>query len=323
MKAIKIHTTGGPEVLTFEDMTLPKPGQGEVRIRQTVVGVNFIDIYHRTGLYKLSLPSGIGLEAAGVVEEVGQGVSSVSPGDRVAYGGGPLGAYATHRVMPARWLVKLPDAISDETAAAAMVKGLTAHYLVRKTFRLEKSHTALVHAAAGGVGLVLCQWAKHLGAIVIGTVSSDEKAVLARQHGCDHTVVYTRERVSAKVRELTQGRGVDVAYDSVGKDTFMESLDSLAKFGMLVSYGNASGPVPAFDPLLLSQKGSLYITRPTLMHHIEDEHEYRKNAAELLDLITRGVIKVAVGGTYKLADAAAAHRDLESRKTTGSLLLRP
>lgn len=324
MKAIRIHKTGGTEVLQMDELPMPVAGAGEALIRQSAIGINFIDIYFRTGLYKMeSYPIGLGMEAAGVVEALGQGVSGLKVGDRVAYCGGPVGAYAQYRAMPARWLVKLPDAISDEVAASVMVKGLTAHYLLRRTYPVKKGDVILMHAAAGGVGLIACQWAKHLGATVIGTVSSDDKASLARENGCDHTIVYTREKLVSRVREITGGRGVDVVYDSVGKDTFLDSLDCLKKFGMMVSFGNASGPVPSFEPLLLSKKGSIYITRPTLMHHIEDENEYRENASELLDVVKSGVIKVRVGGTYPMAEAARAQADLEARKTTGSLLLIP
>jgi NADPH2:quinone reductase len=323
MKAIRIHKTGGPEVLAFDELSMPKPKAGEVLIRHTAIGINFIDIYHRTGLYKLPLPSGIGLEGAGVVEAVGEGATGFKVGDRVAYAGGPLGAYSEYRTIDARWLVKLPDKVSDEIAASIMVKGLTAHYLLYDTFQVEKHHTVLIHAAAGGVGLLMCQWASYLGATVIGTVGSEEKTTLAAQNGCKHVINYSQEDIASRVRELTQGRGVDVVYDSVGKDTFMASLDSLKKFGMMVSYGNASGPVPSFDPLLLSQKGSIYITRPTLMHHIEDEAEYRAGADALLAMMESGKLTVRLGGSYALADAAKAQADLEGRKTTGSLLLKP
>lgn len=318
--AIRIHQPGGPEALQLETVELPKPGQGEVLIRQTAVGINFIDVYHRTGLYKLNYPAGIGLEAAGVVEETGQGVD-LKKGDRVAYCGGPTGSYASERIIAARHLVKIPDGISDEIAAASMLKGLTAHYLLCRTFRVEKGHAVLIHAAAGGVGLIMCQWAKHLGATVIGTVGTDEKAVLAKQNGCDHVIIYTKENIPARVKEITEGRGIEVVYDSVGKATFMDSLDCLKKFGMMVSYGNASGPVPPFEPLLLSSKGSLYFTRPNLMNHIEDTKLYRDYAADLFALIGQGVLKIKIGGQYKLSEARQAHIDLEARKTTGSLLL--
>ncbi len=336
-------------MLRYEDVAKPEPKAGEVLVRQTAIGINFIDIYFRAGLYKAaSYPIIPGMEASGVVEAVGQGVSGFNAGDRVAYCSDTVGGYAEYRALPARWLVKLSafshwekggvsldegsphpnplpkgEGITDQVAAAVMVKGLTAHYLLRRTFPVKKGDVILLHAAAGGVGLIASQWAKHLGATVIGTVSSEDKAALAKAHSCDHVILYTKEKVSARVRELTQGRGVDVVYDSVGQSTFMESLDSLKKFGMLVSYGNASGPVPAFEPLLLSKKGSVYITRPTLMHHIENEADYRESCAELLDLVARGIIKVSIGGTYKLADAAKAQTDLEGRKTTGSLLLVP
>ena len=322
MKAIRIHRNGGPEALAIDDLPMPKAGPGEVVVRQTAIGVNFIDIYHRSGLYKLPLPSGIGLEGAGVVEEAGQG-ASLSPGDRVAYCGGPIGGYAGYRAMAEKHLVKLPDNIDDQTAAAAMLKGMTAQCILRRTFRVEKGHAALIHAAAGGVGLIACQWAKHLGATVIGVVSSDQKAELARENGCDHVIITPRENIPARVLEITGGRKADVVYDSVGKATFMDSLDSLKKFGMLVSYGNASGAIPPFEPLLLSSKGSLYLTRPTLMHHIEDHDIYQQNADELFGLIARGVIKVRVGGVYALSEAKQAQMDLESRKTTGSLILIP
>lgn len=323
MKAIRIHKTGGAEVLSLDEMPIPVPEKGEVLIRHTAIGINFIDIYHRTGLYKLPLPSGIGLEGAGLVEKLGEQVSGLAVGDRVAYAGGPLGAYSEYRTIPARWLVKIPGDVSDETAAAVMVKGLTAHYLLYETYPVKKGDHVLIHAAAGGVGLIMCQWAKALGATVIGTVGSDEKATLAKEHGCDFVINYSRENIAARVKEFTAGQGVHVAFDSVGKDTFMASLDSLKKFGMFVSFGNASGPVPAFDPLLLSQKGSIYITRPTLMHHIEDEAEYRAGAEALLAALAAGTIKTKMGGSYALADAAQAQQDLEARKTTGSLLLVP
>ncbi len=322
MKAIRIHQNGGPEVLTLDDLPMPKPQAGEALIRQTAIGINFIDIYHRSGLYKLPLPSGIGLEGAGIVEEVGQG-TSLKKGDRVAYCGGPVGGYAEYRAMDQKHLVKLPDTIDDQTAASAMLKGMTAQCILRRTFKVEKGHTVLIHAAAGGVGLIACQWAKHLGATVIGSVGSDDKAKLARANGCDHVIVYTRENIPERIGEITGGQKVDVVYDSVGKATFMDSLDSLKKFGMLVSFGNASGAIEPFAPLLLASKGSLYLTRPTLMHHIENHDIYQENADELFALIAKGVIKVRVGGTYELAEARQAQMDLEARRTTGSLVLVP
>lgn len=324
VQAIRIHETGGPEVLRLEEVELLPPGQNEAQIRQTAVGVNFIDIYHRTGLYKLmSYPIGLGLEGAGVVEHVGGGVTNVVPGDRVAYCGGPVGAYASARNIPASHLVKLPDNLPDPVAAAAMVKGITAHYLLRKSFKVQKGDTVLIHAAAGGVGLIACQWARHLGASVLGTVGTKAKAELAMANGCDHAIIYTQEKLVERVREITGGKGVDAVYDSIGKTTFMDSLDCLKRFGMLVSFGQASGPVPPFDMSLLAQKGSLYITRPTLMHYIDDAAYYAQAAAELFDLIAKGVIKITIGQTYKLADAKQAHIDLESRKSTGALVLVP
>src|SRR5262245_11826609 len=260
--AIRFHKTGGPEVLQWEEVDTGTPGAGQVRVRHTAIGLNFIDTYHRTGLYPVSLPSGIGMEAAGVVEEVGQGVSELKPGDRVASGTGPIGAYSESRVMPAEKLLKLPDSIDDRTAAAMMLQGMTTQYLLRRTYRVQAGETILVHAAAGGVGLMLVQWAKHLGATVIGTAGSEETAKLARDHGCDHVILYRQENVAERVRALTNGVGVPVVYDGVGKDTFMGSLDSLKVRGMMVSFGNASGAVPPFDPILLSQKGALFLTRP-------------------------------------------------------------
>ncbi len=322
-QAIRIHAPGGIEALALEDITLGAPAAGEVRVRQTAIGINFIDIYHRSGFYKLpSYPSGIGMEAAGVVEAAGEG-AGFAPGDRVAYCGGPLGAYAGARIMPAKQLVKLPDSVTDEIAAAAILKGLTAHSLLRRTFRVESGHTVLIHAAAGGVGLIMCQWAKRLGATVIASVGTEDKASLAKAHGADHAVLYRSEKVSERVREITGGRGADVVYDSVGAATFMDSLDALKKFGTMVSFGNASGPAPAIEPLVLSKKGSLYLTRPTLLHHIEDIDYYREATAELFALIGQGALNIRIGGRYKLSEAGKAHGDLESRRTSGSLLLIP
>lgn len=322
-QAIRIAQPGGPEVLIEENADPGKPQAGEVLLRQTAIGVNFIDIYHRTGLYKLpAYPAGIGLEATGVVEKAGQG-ATFKPGDRVAYTGGTPGAYASHRVIADTHLVALPSHIPDDVGAAIMLKGLTAQYLLRQTFRVQEGDTVLIHAAAGGVGTIACQWAKHLGATVIGTAGTPEKADLARKHGCDHVILYRGENLVARVRDITQGRGVDVVYDSVGKSTFMDSLDCLKKLGMMVSFGNASGPVPPIEPLLLTQKGSLYLTRPSLWHYADDTKAYRAMAAELFALVGKGVIKVQIGGKYRLCDAAQAQTDLESRKTTGSLLLIP
>lgn len=323
MKAIRISETGGPEVMKLVDVEVGKPGPGEVRVRQTAVGLNYIDTYHRTGLYPVPLPSGIGLEAAGVVEEAGEGVSVLKPGDRVAYGTGPIGAYAEMRNLPANRLTKLPDAISDETAAGMMLKGMTARYLLRATYVVKPGETILLHAAAGGVGLIMSQWAKALGATVIGTVGSDAKAEIARAHGCDHVINYSTEDTVARVRELTGGKGVPVVYDGVGKDTLMTSLDCLRPRGMLVSFGNASGPVRALDLMLLSSKGSLYVTRPTLMAYTASDEELRETAEDLVNIVASGKVRIPVNQRYALADVVAAHRDLESRKTTGTTVLLP
>ena len=321
--AIRIHQTGGPEVLQWEEVAVGDPAPGQARVRHEAVGLNFIDTYHRSGLYPLPLPSGLGLEGAGVVEAVGEGVSDFVPGDRVAYAGGPVGAYSQVRCLPAERLLKLPDALSFETAAAMMLQGLTSAYLLRRTYRVQPGDAVLIHAAAGGVGLIACQWAKALGATVIGTVSSEAKAELAKQHGCDHIIYYSREDVAKRVRELTGGEGVAVVYDGVGKDTFMGSLDSLRMCGMMVSFGNASGPVPPFDPLLLTQKGSLFITRPTSMHYTAKRQDLLALGTELFDVVASGKVRIEVNQRYVLSDAANAHRDLESRKTTGSTILLP
>lgn len=320
--AIRIHQTGGPEVLAWEEVDVGAPAPGEARIRHAAVGLNFIDTYHRTGLYPVPLPSGIGLEGAGVVEAVGDGVAGLQPGDRVAYAGGPLGAYAEVRNIPAHRLLKLPDGIGFNTAAAMMLQGLTAAYLLRRTYRVQTGDPILIHAAAGGVGLIACQWAKALGATVIGTVGSEAKAQLARAHGCDHVINYSSENFTDRVKEIT-GEGVAVVYDGVGKDTFMGSLDSLRPLGMMVAYGNASGPVPPLDLLLLSQKGSLFVTRPTIVHYTAKRADLEALAAELFDMVTSGRVRIEVHQTYALKDAAQAHRDLEARKTTGSTILFP
>lgn len=323
-RAIRIHETGGPEVLRWEEVEVGQPGDGEVRLVHGAVGLNYIDVYHRSGLYPLpSLPAIIGLEAAGTVETVGPGVSELSPGDRVAYASPPVGAYAEERLIPADRVVKLPDEISDVQAAGMMLQGMTVHYLIRRTYRVQPGDTVLFHAAAGGVGLIACQWLKHLGATVIGTVGSEEKAALARAHGCDHTILYKNENVPERVRELTGGAGVPVVYDSVGKDTFEGSLDSLAPLGMLVSFGNASGPVAPFEPGILAAKGSLFFTRPTLMTYTAKRDDLVAAAEELFSVVTSGAVKIEVNQTYPLAEAAQAHRDLEARKTTGSTVLLP
>jgi len=321
--AIRVHATGGPDVLTFDDVTVGDPGPGEARIRHTAVGVNYIDTYHRSGLYKIPLPSGIGSEAAGVVEAVGSGVDWVKPGDRVAYCGGPLGSYSEVRVMPAERLVKLPDVISDHVAATLMLKGFTVQYLFRQTHRLKEGDTILFHAAAGGVGLIACQWAKALGVTMIGTVGSDEKAALAKENGCAQTIVYTRENFVERVKALTGGKGVPVVYDGVGKETFPASLDCLSPRGLFVSYGNASGPVPPLDIMLLSAKGSLYVTRPTLFTYAAKRDDIAGMAKELFDLVLAGKIVSEPRQTFALKDATAAHRALESRATTGATVLMP
>lgn len=321
--AIRIHQTGGPEVLAWEEVDLPAPAAGEVTVRHHAVGLNYIDTYHRTGLYPVPLPSGLGLEGAGVVEAVGEGVSEVKVGDRVAYAGGPLGAYAEVRNIPAHRLLKLPDSISFDIGAAMMLQGLTAAYLLRKTYRVQPGDTVLIQAAAGGVGLLACQWAKALGATVIGTVGSPAKAELAKAHGCDHVINYSTENFTQRVRDITGGEGVAVVYDGVGKDTFMGSLDCLRPMGMMVSYGNASGPVPPVDLILLSQKGSLFITRPTLMNYTAKRADLVELGNELFPVVTSGQVRVEVNQRYALKDVAQAHRDLEARKTTGSTILLP
>lgn len=319
--AIRFHKPGGPEVLVWEEVGLVKPGPGEARIRHTAVGLNFVDIYNRSGLYPVQLPSGLGSEAAGVVEEVGPGVTDIKPGDRVAYGSSPLGAYAEARLIPADRLLKLPDSIDDRTAAAMMLKGLTVQYLIRQTYRVKAGDTILLHAAAGGVGLILSQWAKHLGATVIGTVGSDEKAKLARDHGCAHTIVYTREDFVKRVEEITGGKKVAVVYDSVGKDTFLKSLDCLAPLGVVALFGQSSGAVEPLNLGLLAQKGSLYVTRPTLNTYGAKRENLVAMAKELFEVVQSGAVKIEVRQTYPLKDAAKAHADLAARKTTGSTLL--
>ncbi|MEA2783083.1 MAG: NADPH:quinone reductase [Rhodospirillaceae bacterium] len=321
--AIRIHETGGPEKLRWEEVEVGEPGPGEVLLRHTAVGLNYIDTYHRGGLYPVSLPSGLGLEAAGVVEKLGAGVSGLKIGDRVAYCSGPIGAYSECRLYPADRVVKLPDGIDDRTAAAMMLQGLTVEYLTRRTFSVKPGQTVLLHAAAGGIGLIACQWLKHIGATVIGTAGGPEKAAIATAHGCDHVIDYRKEDVAKRVRELTDGKGVPVVYDGVGKDTFQASLDSLARRGMFVSFGNASGPVPAFEPGVLAAKGSLYLTRPTLAAYVGTRQELVAAADALFDVVLKGAVKIRVNQTYSLKDAAQAQRDLEGRKTTGSTVLLP
>ena len=321
-KAIRIHANGGPEVMKWEDVPTPEPGPGEALIRHHAVGLNYIDVYFRTGLYKApNMPLIIGQEGAGTVTAVGAGVTLVKPGDRVAYAG-PMGGYATDRVLPADRLVKLPDAISFETGAAMMLQGMTAQYLVRRTHPVKAGETIVVHAAAGGVGLILCQWAKHLGATVVGVVSSEEKAALARAHGAEHTVVGYANLV-AQVKKITGGAMVPAVYDSVGKDTWSASLDCLAPLGLMVSYGNASGPVPPFDLGILGAKGSLYLTRPTLPTYTAKRSDLEAVASDLFSVVTSGAVKIQVNQTFPLKDAAKAHIALESRQTTGSTVLIP
>jgi NADPH:quinone reductase len=321
-KTIRMHQTGGPDVLRLADVPLADPAPGEARVRQTAIGVNYVDVYHRSGVYPLPLPTGVGVEAAGVVEAVGKDVKHVRAGDRVAYVATP-GSYAEARVLPADRLVTLPPEIPDRTAAGAMLKGLTVQALVRRTYPVKAGETVLVHAAAGGVGTIMVQWLKALGAMVIATVGSDEKAKVARANGADHVIVYTREKVPERVREITSGAGVPVVYDSVGKATWEGSLDSLRPLGLMVTFGNASGTVPPFDVGVLGRKGSLYLTRPTVFSYIAKREDLERAAAEVFDVIRSGKVKVEVSRTFPLADAAEAHRALEARATTGSLVLLP
>ncbi len=321
--AIRIHAYGGPEVMRWEEVPLPDPGPGEALIHQTAVGLNFIDVYFRTGLYKLpAFPATLGMEGAGVVKAVGAGVTTVAPGDRVAYAMAPIGAYATDRVYAADRLVKIPDGISDETAAAMMLQGLTAQYLIRRTYQVKRGDTIVVHAAAGGVGLILSQWAKHLGATVIGVVSTEAKAELARQHGAAHVVIGHAD-LPAEVKRITGGAMVPVVYDSVGKDTWDASLDCLAPLGLMVSFGNASGPVPPVNLAVLSAKGSLYVTRPTLATYTASREDLVRSADELFDVVKSGAVRIEVNQTFPLREAAAAHQALEARRTTGSTVLLP
>jgi NADPH:quinone reductase len=322
IKAIRIHTAGGPEVMKWEDVPRPEPAPGEALVKQEAIGLNYIDVYFRSGLYKApAMPLIIGQEGAGTVVAVGSGVANVKPGDRVAYAGS-LGGYATERVIAADRLVKLPDSIDGKTAAAMMLQGMTAQYLIRRTYQVKPGDTIVVHAAAGGVGLILCQWAKHLGATVIGVVSTEQKAELAREYGATHTVIGHASLV-AEVKRITGGAMVPVVYDSVGKDTWNASLDCLAPLGLMVSYGNASGPVPPVDISILSAKGSLYVTRPNLATYTAKRADLERVAGELFDVVAKGVVKIQVNQTFALKDAAAAHIALESRKTTGSTVLLP
>ena len=322
-RGILIRATGGPETLEWTEIELKDPKRTEARIRHTAVGVNFIDVYFRTGLYPSVLPLVLGQEAAGVVEAVGAGVKHLRAGDRVAYSGAGTGSYAEAANVPANRLVKLPDSISDRDAAAVMLKGLTAQYLLRGTYKVRRKDAIVIHAAAGGVGLIAVQWARHLGAEVIAVVGSDAKAELVRAHGAQHVIVTPREDIARRVREITKGKGVPVVYDSVGKDTFQASLDSLKPRGLMVTFGNSSGAVPPFSALELSRRGSLYLTRPTLFHYTATLSQLNKAAQELFSLIASGAIKVRIGQTYPLAEAKRAHLDLEARRTTGSTVLIP
>jgi NADPH:quinone reductase len=321
--AIMFSATGGPEVLSYQAVELAAPAAGEVQIKQEAIGLNYIDVYFRTGTYPAPLPAGLGLEGAGVVTALGAGVTTLKVGDRVAYCNRPLGAYADVRNVPASILAKVPDGISLETAAAIMLKGLTAEYLLRRTYAVKPGDTVLIHAAAGGVGLLACQWAKHLGATVIGTVSTDAKAELIRANGADHAIIYSREDFVARVKEITNGRGCQAVYDSVGADTFLKSLDCCAVRGVVALYGASSGKVPPIDLGLLAAKGSLFVTRPTLFNYIGERAEYDAACAALFDVVSRGVVKVAIDQRFALKDAAAAHIALESRKTTGATVLLP
>lgn len=319
--AMRIHENGGPEVMRWEAVDVGKPGPGEVLVRNTAIGLNYTDVYHRTGLYPVPMPTALGMEGAGVVEAVGPRVKDFKRGDRVVYAQ-PVGAYAEVLLRPADRLVKIPSGVDDRTAAAVMLKGLTAHYLCRRIYKPKKGDTVLVHAAAGGVGLILSQWTKHLGATVIGTVSTDEKAVLAKKAGCKHVIVTSRENVPERVRDITKGRGVPVVYDGVGKDTFAGSLECLAPRGLMVSYGNASGTVPPFNIGVLTPKG-LFLTRPGLIAYVGKREDLVQNARELFDVVKKKIVKIRINQTYPLKEAAQAHRDLEARKTTGSTVLLP
>lgn len=323
VKAIRMSQNGGPEVMQLVDVELGEPGPGEALVRHHAIGVNYIDVYFRTGLYPQPLPAGVGIEGAGIVEKVGPGVTHVKPGDRVAYSGRPPGAYSQARIMPAEILVVLPDELSFEQGAAMMLQGLTVQYLLNDTYKVKKGDTVLFHAAAGGVGLFACQWLKAIGATMIGTVGSPEKAALAKAHGCDHTILYRDEDFVEKVKEITGGKGVPVVYDSIGKDTFMKSLDCLSPRGMMVTFGNASGPVPPLDLSILGGKGSLKVTRPTLMTYVHNRSLLEPMAADLFQMVISGKIKIEINQRYPLADAAQAHRDLEGRNTTGSTILIP
>lgn len=321
--AIRIHEHGGPDVMKWEAIEVGNPGEKEMRVRHTAVGLNYIDTYHRTGLYKIPLPSVIGREGAGVVEAIGAAVTEFKVGDRVAYASAPIGSYAEARLIAADRVVKIPDSVTDQQAASIMLKGMTAQYLIRRTYEVKPGDTILFHAAAGGVGLILCQWAKHLGATVIGTVGSEEKATLAKANGCDHVINYRNEDFVARVAEITAGKKCAVVYDGVGKDTFLKSLDCVRPRGLVALFGNASGKVDPLDLGVLAAKGSLFVTRPTLDTHVATREDLVATANDLFDVVGRGIVKIEINQTYALEDAAQAHRDLEARKTTGSTVLIP
>jgi len=321
-KAVRFHKIGGPEVLQMDEVQVGEPGPGQARIRHTAIGVNFIDTYQRSGMYPVPLPSGAGNEGAGVVEAVGAGVSTLKPGDRVAYTG-QIGAYSTQRLVPADRMVKVPEGISDEQAASMMLKGMTVQYLIHRTYKVKSGDTVLWHAVAGGVGMIACQWLKALGATVIGTVGSDEKGALAKSHGCDHVINYSKENFTERVKSITGGKGVPVVYDSVGKSTWEGSLDCLRPLGMMVSFGNASGAVAPVNIGILAQKGSLFLTRPTLVTYIASRADLEATSKSLFDVVKSGKVKIEITARYKMADVAQCHRDLEGRKTTGSVILLP
>ncbi|MCH2393519.1 quinone oxidoreductase family protein [Oceanibaculum sp.] len=323
VQAIRIQQPGGPEAMQWQEIDLPAPGPGQARVRHTAVGLNYIDTYHRSGLYALPLPSGIGMEGAGIVEAVGPDVKDLAEGDRVAYAAGPPGSYSEARIIAADRLVKIPEGISDQQAAAMMLKGLTTQYLIRRTYKVKQGDTILMHAAAGGVGLILCQWAAALGATVIGTVGDEKKAELAKAHGCHHTILYKQEDFVERVKEITGGKGVPVVYDGVGKDTFMKSLDCLSPLGLMVAFGQSSGNVPPLELGVLSAKGSLFLTRPTMMTYTAKREDLLAMSAELFDIVKSGKVKIDINQTYPLKDVVKAHQDLEARKTTGSTVFLP
>ena len=323
INAIRVHKQGGPEEMKWEQVELPNVKEGEVLIKHTAIGLNYIDTYHRSGLYPMPVPLTLGIEGAGIIEEVGENVNDLKVGNRVAYASPPTGSYAEAKVMPAARLVKIPDNISDEIAAAIMLKGMTVEYLVRRTYNVKAGQTVLFHAAAGGVGLIACQWLKAIGATTIGTVGSEEKAALAKANGCDHTILYRKENFVDKVKEITNGKGVPVVYDGIGKDTFVQGFDCLSPLGLMVIFGNASGNAPPLETGILAAKGSLYVTRPTLMTYSAKREELVDSAQQLFNMVGSGKINITINARYALKDAAQAHKDLESRKTTGSTLLMP